>query len=101
MYCSQEEIETCIHECRTTVADDLYLAILNPTKDLHVLNLAKIIQDDSTEFESLDIGVHMLFMAAEHSYELSREIAVGVKNVGLDGLIYPSYFSSLQTEAQP
>ncbi|MFM9184025.1 RES family NAD+ phosphorylase [Legionella pneumophila] len=100
MYCSQE-IETCIHECRSTVADDLYLAILNPTKDLHVLNLAKIIQDDSTEFESLDIGVHMLFMAAEHSYELSREIAVGIKNAGFDGLIYPSYFSSLQTGAQP
>lgn len=100
MYCSQE-IETCLHECRTTVEDDLYLASLYPTRDLRVLNISKIIQDDTNEFESLDIGIHMLFMAAKHSYIISREIAAEIKNTGLDGLIYPSYFSSLQTGAQP
>lgn len=97
LYCSQN-IDTCIHECRATAEDDLYLASLNPTKNLRVLNLTKIIQEEDTdEFESLDIAVHMLFMAAKHSYKISREIAVAAHNKGLDGIIYPSYFSSLQT----
>lgn len=97
MYCSQN-IDTCIHECRATAEDDLYLASLNPTKMLRVLDLTKIIQEeDADEFESIDIAVHMLFMAAKHSYKISREIANEAYSKGLDGIIYPSYFSSLQT----
>lgn len=100
LYCGQE-IETCIHECRTTVEDDLYLAILKPSKNLTVLNLTEALTYETSEFESLDMAVHMLFMDGKNSYEVSKEIAVAIKNAGLDGIIYPSYFSSIQTGAQP
>ncbi|WP_202961905.1 RES domain-containing protein [Legionella oakridgensis] len=101
LYCSQD-IETCIHECRTTAEDNLYIAVLNPTKELKVIDLTPIVgNDDETEFESLDIAIHMLFMASKHSYNISREIALEIYNNGFDGLIYPSYFSTLRTGATP
>jgi len=54
-----------------------------------------------TEFESLDMAVHMLFFAADHSYDISREIAAAARNAGFDGLIYPSYFSQVRSGAMP
>jgi hypothetical protein len=43
----------------------------------------------------------MLFLAGEHSYELSRAIAASACKAGFDGLIYPSYFSLIRTGAPP
>lgn len=100
MYCSQD-IESCVHECRVTVEDDIYIASLSPTRQLKLLDLTKIIDEDRTEFESLDIAIHMLFFAPEHSYSTTREIAKAVLSAGFDGLIYPSYFSQVRTGAMP
>jgi hypothetical protein len=100
MYGSQD-LEVCIHECRVTIEDDLFLATLNPTKDLKLLDLTEVICDRTSEFESLDIAIHMLFMAGEHSYEISREIALAAYNAGFDGMIYPSYFSLVRTGVMP
>lgn len=95
------DIEGCIHECRVTIEDDLYLAVLKPTRELRLLNLTELLDEDGTEFESLDMAVHMLFFASEHSYEISREIALSASKAGYDGLIYPSYFSQSRSGATP
>tara|TARA_R110000787_G_scaffold281399_1_gene392675 strand:+ start:4877 stop:6133 length:1257 start_codon:yes stop_codon:yes gene_type:complete len=101
LYCSQD-IESCVHECRVTVEDDLYLAVLRPTRDLRLLDLtALLVETDVTEFESLDLAVHMLFFAADHSYEITREIAVAANKAGFDGILYPSYFSQVRSGAIP
>tara|TARA_B100000424_G_C22920292_1_gene489704 strand:+ start:865 stop:1629 length:765 start_codon:yes stop_codon:yes gene_type:complete len=101
LYCSQD-IESCVHECRVTVEDELYLAALKPTRDLRLLDLTVVLQEENvTEFESLDMAVHMLFFAADHSYDISREIAAAARNAGFDGLIYPSYFSQVRSGAMP
>lgn len=100
MYGSQD-IEVCVHECRVTVEDDSFLATLITQKKLKLLNLTEIIDEDATEFESIDIAVHMLFLAGEHSYEISREIALAAKEKGFDGIIYPSYYSLLRTGSMP
>jgi len=102
MYASQD-VEVCIHECRVTVDDKLFLATLCPTKDLNLLDLTEIIDEDGdvTEFESLDIAVHMLFFAGERSYKITRKIALTAYQAGFDGLIYPSYFSLFRTGAMP
>jgi hypothetical protein len=100
MYASQD-LEVCIHECRATVEDDLYVATLAPAKQLRLLDLSALVKDDTTEFESIDIAVHMLFLAHEHSYDICRAIARAAKARGFDGLIYPSYFSLLRTGAAP
>ncbi|MEC9264471.1 MAG: RES family NAD+ phosphorylase [Pseudomonadota bacterium] len=101
LYCSQD-IESCVHECRVTVEDELYLGTLSPTRDLRLLDLTGILNEDEvTEFESLDMAVHMLFFAADHSYHISREIAAAARKAGFDGLLYPSYFSQVRSGAMP
>lgn len=100
MYGSQD-LEVCIHECRVTIEDELFVATLSPKEDLRLLDLTELIEQDVTEFESLDMAIHMLFLAAEHSYEITREIAFLAYQAGFDGLIYPSYFSLVRTGAIP
>lgn len=101
MHCSQD-IEGCVHECRVTVEDELYLAALKPIRELRLLNLTELLAEEHvTEFESLDMAVHMLFYAAEHSYPICRGISAAARDAGFDGLIYPSYFSQVRSEQMP
>jgi len=100
-YCSQD-IEGCVHECRVTVEDELYLAVLSPERDLRLLDLtALLLEEGVTEFESLDMAIHMLFFAADHSYKITREIALAARKAGFDGVLYPSYFSLVRSGAMP
>lgn len=100
MYGSQD-IDICVHECRVTVEDDVYVATLKPTRDLRLLDLTELIADETTEFESIDMAIHMLFLAGAHSYVIARDIALATKNAGFDGIIYTSFFSLLRTGARP
>lgn len=100
LYGSQD-LEVCIHECRVTIEDELFIASLAPTRDLRMLDLTELIEENVTEFESLDLAVHMLFFAQKHSYEICRDIAIKIKQAGYDGIIYSSYFSLLRTGAMP
>jgi len=95
------DLEVCVHECRFSAEDELYVATLNATKPLRLLNLTSIPKEEVTEFESLDISINMLFLANKHSYEIARKIAAKAQDVGFDGLIYPSYFSELRTGVIP
>lgn len=100
MYGSQD-IDICIHECRATAEDDIYVATLKPQRDLRLLDLTHVLKEDVTEFESLDMAIHMLFLARSHSYEISRAISLAAKHAGFDGLIYPSFFSLIRTGGHP
>ena len=100
MYGSQD-IDVCIHECRASTDDDLYVATLEPKRNLRLLDLTHLLEEDVTEFESLDIAIHMLFLARSHSYEISRAIALAAKETGFDGIIYPSFFSLIRTGGHP
>jgi hypothetical protein len=101
MYASQD-LQICIHECRGAAEDDIFVASLAPTKTLRLLDLTAMLQEaDVTAFESLDMAVHMLFLAGKHSYYISREITRAARTAGFDGLAYPSYFSLLRTGGMP
>ncbi|MET3472051.1 hypothetical protein ABIC78_002579 [Novosphingobium sp. 1529] len=100
LYGSQDA-EICVHECRFMAGDELYIATLRPKRPLKLIDLSAILQEDCTEFESLDLGVLMLFLAQSHAYPISREIAQAVHARGFDGMIYPSYFSVLHTGGNP
>jgi hypothetical protein len=100
LYASQD-LEVCIHECRATVDDLIFVATLTPNRELRVLDLTELLEEDATEFESLDMAVHMLFLAGEHSYEISRALAREAQEKGLDGIVFPSYFSMIRTGAIP
>jgi hypothetical protein len=100
LYGSQD-IDVCIHECRSTIEDDLYIASLVPKRDLKMIDFSHRLNEDVTEFESLDIAMHMLFSASSHSYEICRDIAGKVKEAGYDGIIYTSYFRQIRTGLKP
>lgn len=101
MYGSQD-LQVCIHECRVSAEDEIFVATLAPTTDLKLLDLTELLkEEDATEFESLDMAVHMLFLAGDHSYPIAREIALAARRAGYNGLVYPSYFSLLRTGAMP
>ncbi|MDA9509432.1 hypothetical protein XI09_33310 [Bradyrhizobium sp. CCBAU 11386] len=101
MYGSQD-LQVCIHECRVTADDDLFVATLAPKKDLKLLDLTELlVEEHATEFKSLDMAVHMLFLAGKHSYQIAREVALAAQRVGFDGVLYPSYFSMLRSGGIP
>lgn len=95
------DLQICAHECRVTAEDELYVATLKPKRDLRLLNLSALIREETTEFESLDMAIHMLFLAGAHSYEICREIAMAARRSGFDGLVYPSYFGLLRNGTMP
>lgn len=95
------DIEVCLHECRVTVEDELFMASLEPCKSLKMLDLTELLEEEGSEFESLDLAVHMLFHAGQHSYEISRDISNYVRRAGYDGIIYPSYFSTIRIGNTP
>jgi len=95
------DLQVCVHECRVAAEDEIYVATLEPTRELRLLDLSALIPEDTTEFESLDMAVHMLFLAGAHSYAISRTIASAAKKSGLDGLVYPSFFSLLRNGVMP
>lgn len=97
MYASQD-LQICIHECRVAVEDEIFVATLRSTRQLKLLDLTEILlHPGSSEFESLDIAVHMLFLAGQHSYEICQEIALSAYKEGYDGLVYPSFYSLLKS----
>ena len=100
MYGSQD-IDVCIHECRASVDDDIYVATFETSQEIRMLDLTHVLEEDKTEFDSLDIAIHMLFLARSHSYEISRDIVKAAAKAGYDGVIYPSFFSLVRTGGHP
>ncbi len=49
LYASQD-VEVCVHECRVTVEDDRYMATLAPVRDVRLLDLTAVLEEDVTEF---------------------------------------------------
>lgn len=95
------DLEVCVHECRVAAEDETYVAALEPEKDLRLLDLSALIPEKATEFESLDMAIHMLFLAGPHSYPIARDIALAARRSGVDGLVYPFYFSLLRLGVMP
>lgn len=100
MYGSQD-LQVCVHECPIAGEDETYVATLRAATTMRLLDLTHLLNDGISEFESLDMAIHMLFLAGPHSYAICRAIAAAVRNVGFDGVIYPSYFSLLRTGGMP
>lgn len=91
------DLELCVHECRVTVEDLVHVATLRAARPLVLLDVTGVLEEPVTSFESLDMAVHMLFLAAEHAYPLARAIADAAAEAGFDGILFPSYFSLLRT----
>ena len=96
------DLEVCVHECRVSAEDEIFVATLAPSKTLRLLDLSVLLKEENiTEFESLDMSVHMLFLAGKHAYKITRAIADAARTSGFDGIVYPSYFSLLRLGQMP
>ncbi len=96
------DLQVCIHECRVSAEDNVYVATLAPKNKLKLLDLTELlIEPNVTEFESLDLAVHMLFLAGKTAYKITNEIAKAAIERGFDGILYPSYFSLLRIGEMP
>src|SRR5580698_11184646 len=56
------------------LTDHLHFATLKATRSLTLLDLTALLQEDVTSFESLDMAIHLLFLAPSHSYPITRAI---------------------------
>ena len=101
LYCSSD-LKVCAHECEIQMNQNAFLATLTPKRKLKMLNLHfPLAEENTTEFESLDMAVHQLFLAEAHSYPISRAIAKAAKTNGFDGIIYSSFYSLIKQGARP
>ncbi|MCT3664248.1 RES family NAD+ phosphorylase [Elizabethkingia anophelis] len=91
-------IEVCLHECRATLIDSLYIAKMVPCVELKLLNLSSKINDKRIGFDNLSIFINQIFTSEKQSYKFCRKIASYVYSKGYDGIIYPSYFNQVKSK---
>ncbi len=101
VFYASQDLEVCIHECRVSVTDELYVATVRPAKSLKMLDLSTSISEQCTEFESLNISLMMLFYAGKHSYEILRLLSLEAYEKGFDGIIFPSFFTQARLGKLP
>ncbi|MBI2416437.1 MAG: RES family NAD+ phosphorylase [Ignavibacteriales bacterium] len=99
LYCSTD-FELCVHECRVTVEDEVYMAKLILNEDIKLLDLTAELNEDIIPFDSLGLAVRYLFLAQKNSYRISRRIAKMAADIGYGGIIYPSYFSLVKAGSE-
>ena len=96
---ASSDLSVCLHECRVTSEDELYFATLILNQDLKFLDLTHQIKEppETTEFESINLAIDMLFRAGTPSYPITRSIALAAQNANYDGLIYSPCFKAIHS----
>ena len=94
------DVETCLHESRVSIEDEVYVATLTPKRSLFLLDVTRVSssKEEKTEFESLPIAIAQVFAAGKHSYRVTRTLAKCVMEKGYDGIIYPSYYNRVRSK---
>lgn len=92
------DIETCIHECRATINDTLFLASIKPLRELKLLDFTEVNEDsnETSPFEDLSIAIKFLFTAGSNAYPITQALAAKVQEQGYDGIIYSSFFNQIR-----
>jgi hypothetical protein len=92
-------LQVCIHECRVTLADDIFVATLAPTKLLRLIDLSGNYDqpDDLDPFDDLFWFFRGLMNTNQpHVYRYCRRIAQTIKDMtGADGFTYNSYYTNV------
>ena len=95
------EIETCIHECRTTLEDWVALATFEATSDISLLDLIEGFDESSARnpYQSVGALFRGMMLQGKRQYPRCQLWARFVKSKGFGGIRYQSYFS--QVKPQP
>jgi hypothetical protein len=96
---SSPNLQVCIHECRVTLADDIFVATIFPTQDLSLIDLTgNFDQPENVDpFEDLEWFFRGLMNSSRPDvYRYCRRIAQTIKDeTGADGFVYDSYFTNV------
>jgi hypothetical protein len=94
------DIETCIHECRCTVIDEIVLATLCTTRDLTLVDLQELNEPPPfTPFQCVGHFLYGMSVATEEEYPKCRMLARRMLELGVDGFSYRSFFSSVKPKS--
>lgn len=89
-----DDIELCLHECRATIADEIVVATLHPTRDLRLLDLSlPIAAAPRTPFEDPNIFVGVMCRSRGPWLDYCRAISRAARAAGYDGIRYESYYA--------
>jgi hypothetical protein len=92
-------LQVCIHECRVTLADDIFVATLAPTRTLRLIDLSGNYDQPEaiSPFDDLFWFFRGLMNASHpHVYRYCRRIAQTIKDMTeADGFVYNSYYTNV------
>jgi RES domain len=92
-------LQVCIHECKVTLADDIFVATVAPTRTLRLLDLSG--NYDQPEFidpfdDLLWFFRGLMNTSLPHVYRYCRRIAQTIKEMtDADGFLYNSYYTNV------
>jgi len=89
------DVETCLHETRITLQDNIFVATIRPIKPLRLLDLTTCQRADVTPFDNPMIWINSLLYDGKENYHVCRQLAQRIKNRGYDGFVYRSYFQQV------
>lgn len=91
LYCSLD-VETCLHESRVSLEDDIFVATMHPTRTLRLLDLTSPKSDsDISPFDEPRVWLKSLIY--DHgSYDVCQQLASHISSLGYDGFVVQSYF---------
>jgi hypothetical protein len=92
------DIETCLHEVRVGVADDITLATLEVKRPVRLADLSGFPEDVSPH-ESLSLLTRTICLGGPDYYRSCRHVAAALLAYGFDGFIHESYFSLVRPNA--
>jgi len=93
-----KDIETCLHEVRVAIPDEISLATLRVETDLRVADLTAF-PDNVRLHDSLNLLCRSFCLGGEHYYESCRNVAAALRSTGFAGFIYESYYSLVKPNA--
>ncbi len=89
-----DDIELCLHECRTTISDEIVVATLSPTRTLKVIDLSSPIEETGpTPFDDQNVFVGIMCRSRGRWLDYCREISREALAAGYDGIRYASYYA--------
>ena len=89
------DIETCIHECRASVYDEIVLATFRIQRNLRIIDLEKISDEkDKSPWESYQVFLESNMNST--NYHICQLLGKRLFELGFDGIKYRSFFSNVR-----
>lgn len=97
-------LQVCIHECRVTLADEIFVATLSPVKPLRLIDLTGNF-DQPAEIDPFDdlewFFRGLMYSSRSNVYRYCRRIAQEIRSeTGADGFAYNSFFTNIAGDAE-